>query len=60
VAAVEGPPVPPGRLLFQLDPLHMPVIHNLEWDPREEHQVDFPHAWRMSRSPWNFSTAVPV
>jgi arylsulfatase len=19
--------------------------HNLEWDPREEHAVDFPHAW---------------
>ena len=23
----------------------MPLIHNLEWDPREEHQVDFPHGW---------------
>jgi hypothetical protein len=23
----------------------MPLVHNLEWDPREEHQVDFPHAW---------------
>ncbi len=25
-------------------PLNMPLIYNLEWDPREEHQVDFPHA----------------
>jgi hypothetical protein len=24
-----------------------PHIHNLEWDPREEHQVDFPHAWLL-------------
>ena len=23
----------------------MPLLYNLEWDPREEHQVDFPHAW---------------
>jgi hypothetical protein len=23
----------------------MPMLHNLEWDPREEHQVDFPHMW---------------
>ncbi len=26
-------------------PYNVPNIHNLEWDPREEHQVDFPHAW---------------
>jgi arylsulfatase len=26
-------------------PLNMPVLHNLEWDPREEHEVDFPHGW---------------
>ena len=26
-------------------PLNMPLAYNLEWDPREEHQVDFPHAW---------------
>jgi hypothetical protein len=25
--------------------LNMPHLHNLEWDPREEHQVDFPQAW---------------
>ena len=25
----------------------MPHLHNLEWDPREEHEVDFPHAWVM-------------
>ena len=26
-------------------PYNIPHIHNLEWDPREEHQVDFPHVW---------------
>ena len=26
-------------------PYNMPHLHNLEWDPREEHEVDFPHAW---------------
>jgi arylsulfatase A-like enzyme len=26
-------------------PYNMPRMHNLEWDPREEHPVDFPHAW---------------
>jgi arylsulfatase len=26
-------------------PYNIPHIHNLEWDPREEHQVDFPHFW---------------
>jgi arylsulfatase len=38
--------------LFQQDeflstwtPYNMPHLHNLEWDPREEHQVDFPHGW---------------
>jgi len=25
--------------------LNMPVLYNLEWDPREEHEVDFPHGW---------------
>jgi arylsulfatase len=24
---------------------NVPIIYNLEWDPREEHQIDFPHAW---------------
>lgn len=40
--------------LFQQDamlstwtPFNMPMLYNLEWDPREEHQVDFPHAWVM-------------
>lgn len=28
-------------------PFNMPRLYNLEWDPREEHQVDFPHAWVM-------------
>ncbi|HEY5142263.1 MAG TPA: sulfatase-like hydrolase/transferase, partial [Solirubrobacteraceae bacterium] len=26
-------------------PYNMPRLHNLEWDPREEHPVDFPHGW---------------
>ena len=26
-------------------PYNMPHLYNLEWDPREEHQVDFPHGW---------------
>jgi hypothetical protein len=26
-------------------PYNMPMLHNLEWDPREEHQVIFPHGW---------------
>ena len=26
-------------------PYNTPHLHNLEWDLREEHQVDFPHAW---------------
>jgi arylsulfatase len=26
-------------------PLNEPHLFNLEWDPREEHQVGFPHAW---------------
>jgi arylsulfatase A-like enzyme len=25
--------------------LNIPHVHNLEWDPREEHQIDFPHLW---------------
>ena len=40
--------------LFQQDgftstwsPLNMPRIYNLEWDPREEHEVDFPHGWAI-------------
>ena len=38
--------------LFQQDdfystwvPYSIPRLYNLEWDPREENQVDFPHAW---------------
>jgi arylsulfatase len=26
---------------------NLPILHNLEWDPYEEHEVDFPHAWVM-------------
>ena len=26
-------------------PYNVPHIHNLEWDPREERAVDFPHGW---------------
>jgi len=40
--------------LFQQDgfmstfsPLNMPRLYNLEWDPREEHEVDFPHGWTV-------------
>ena len=38
--------------LFQQDdfysnwsPYNVPHVHNLEWDPREENQVDFAHFW---------------
>jgi arylsulfatase len=38
--------------LFQQDsflstwtPYNVPHLHNLEWDPREEHEIDFPHGW---------------
>ncbi|WP_172652974.1 hypothetical protein [Rhodococcus opacus] len=38
--------------LFQQDeflstwtPYNMSHLHNLEWDPREEHEIDFPHGW---------------
>ncbi len=38
--------------LFQQDeflstwtPYNTPHLYNLEWDPREEHQCSFPHAW---------------
>jgi arylsulfatase A-like enzyme len=40
--------------LFQQDvatstfsPYNAPHLHNLEWDPREEHEVTFPHAWAI-------------
>ena len=26
-------------------PYNVPHLHNLEWDPREMHEVGFPHAW---------------
>ena len=26
-------------------PNNVPILYNLEWDPREEHPVDFPHGW---------------
>ena len=28
-------------------PYNMPRLYNLEWDPREEHPVDFPHGWAV-------------
>ena len=38
--------------LFQQDDFYStwsaystPHLHNLEWDPREENEIDFPHAW---------------
>jgi arylsulfatase len=40
--------------LFQQDvaastfsPYNAPHLHNLEWDPREEHEVGFPHGWAI-------------
>jgi arylsulfatase A-like enzyme len=40
--------------LFQQDDFYstwtaysIPHLHNLEWDPREEHQVDFAHIWAV-------------
>ncbi len=40
--------------LFQQDGFYstweaynIPHVHNLEWDPREEHEILFPHAWVM-------------
>ena len=32
-------------MLSTWTPYNVPHLHNLEWDPREEHEVDFPHAW---------------
>jgi arylsulfatase A-like enzyme len=29
------------------DAYNIPHVHNLEWDPREEHEIMFPHAWVM-------------
>ena len=26
-------------------PYNTPQLHNLEWDPREEHEIGFPHGW---------------
>ncbi|MGW4336735.1 hypothetical protein ACWEK5_28600 [Rhodococcus koreensis] len=26
-------------------PTNVPILYNLEWEPRGEHQVDFPHGW---------------
>jgi arylsulfatase len=38
--------------LFQQDefsstwtPYNLPHLYNLEWDPREEHEIGFPHIW---------------
>jgi arylsulfatase len=32
-------------MLSTWSPYNMPHLHNLEWDPREEHEVGFPHVW---------------
>jgi MFS superfamily sulfate permease-like transporter len=32
-------------------PYNAPHIHNLEWDPREEHEVDLPHGWVIHPMP---------
>ena len=29
---------------------NMPIVYNLEWDPREEHQVDFGHGWVIEKT----------
>jgi arylsulfatase len=29
---------------------NMPLVYNLEWDPREEHQVDFGHGWVIEKT----------
>ena len=29
----------------QWQPNNIPLVYNLEWDPREENQVDFGHGW---------------
>jgi hypothetical protein len=26
-------------------PYNVTHLHNLEWDPREAHEITFPHAW---------------
>ncbi|MFC9557642.1 hypothetical protein ACFTWF_43315 [Rhodococcus sp. NPDC056960] len=26
-------------------PTNVPILYNLEWGPREEHQVNSPHGW---------------
>ncbi len=31
-------------------PYSTPHLHNLEWDPREEHQVDFAHFWVVEKA----------
>ncbi|MGO9643312.1 MAG: sulfatase-like hydrolase/transferase [Candidatus Bathyarchaeia archaeon] len=33
------------EMMSTWSPLNEPHLHNLEWDPREEHEVGFPHAW---------------
>lgn len=42
---VEDAPVPAGCGRLHLRPVHAPHLHNLEWDPREEHEIGFPHGW---------------
>jgi hypothetical protein len=35
----------PDEFMSTWTPYNMPHLHNLEWDPREENQVGFPHGW---------------
>jgi arylsulfatase A-like enzyme len=35
------------EFLSTWSPYNLPHLHNLEWDPREENQVSFPHAWAV-------------
>jgi arylsulfatase A-like enzyme len=34
-----------AEMMSTWSPYNVPQIYNLEWDPREEHEVSFPHAW---------------
>lgn len=34
-------------MLSTWTPYNMPHLHNLEWDPREENEVGFPHIWAV-------------
>jgi hypothetical protein len=37
----------PDEALGTWTAYNAPHLHNLEWDPREEHEIGFPHAWAL-------------